>query len=235
MAIALKLVTQIIGEPKFEQVRLVQEKLAGIAVKLETTLFKQGAEFGHMCMVVDQSTYCRLIRNPAWTYAEPQRPGAFDPNMPGAAGNVLQQCQIAEHDERREDYEQFRGAKQGLHEQVLYAVDKQYIKAMKKPLMGYMNCSPMDLLTHLFDNCALNDEWDTDDHITEFYWKLEEKGENLEKEGVEISNSQICIKLVKQMYCSGHFNELTMTEWERRPVASKTLAKAKPFFLTKCM
>lgn len=55
----------------------------------------------------------------------------------------------------------------------------------------------------------------------------------MEKAGVEISNSQICIKLVKKMYCLGHFEELTMTEWERRPVTIKTLAEAKLFFLTK--
>ena len=135
--------------------------------------------------------------------------------------------------------------KQGLREKILFAVDGQYLKGMKEPLVGYANRSPRELLTHLFDNCiqgaidinvleeALNDEWETDDHITEFYWKMDEKRAKVERAGVVISDSQICLKVVKQMYRSGHFDEVTMTEWERRAPADETLAHAKPFFLAK--
>ncbi|KAL7481118.1 hypothetical protein ACHAW6_006804 [Cyclotella cf. meneghiniana] len=161
-------------------------------------------------MVVDQATYRIHSRDPAFVYVEPVRPGAFDDTISGTAGNVLQQRRVAEHKKRVEDYEVFQGVKQGLREKILFAVDGQYLKGMKEPLVGYANRSPRELLTHLFDNCiqraidinvleeALNDEWETDDHITEFYRKMDEKRAKVERAGVVISDSQICLKVVKR-------------------------------------
>ena len=101
-AIAMETVTWIIGEPKHEQVGKLQGECAEIAVKFETSLFEGGLDLGHLAMVVDQETYRKHCGNPTWVQVEPVRPGAFDPNIPGTAGNVLQQRRIAEHEQKIE-------------------------------------------------------------------------------------------------------------------------------------
>lgn len=122
-AIAGETVTRIIGEPEYEQVERLQEECAEIANKFEMTLIAGVLDLGHIAMVVDQATYRIHSRGPAFVYVEPARPGAFDDTIPGTAGNVLQQRRVAEHKKRVEDYEVFRGVKQGLREKILFAVD----------------------------------------------------------------------------------------------------------------
>ena len=51
--------------------------------------------------------------------------------------------------------------------------------------------------------------------------------------GITISDEQMAIKIVKQMFLCGHFDEVDITAWERKPVAQKTLANAKTFFIDK--
>ena len=43
----------------------------------------------------------------------------------------------------------------GLKGKILYAVDEQYLCALKQPLVGYARVTPLEMLERLFDNCTL--------------------------------------------------------------------------------
>ncbi len=109
-------------------------------------------------------------------------------------------------------------------------------------MLGYARVTPLKMLTHLFDNCtlgtmdldqletSLNDAWATDDHVNEFIQKLDDKREKLNTAGIAVSDQQMVIKFVKQMYHSGNFDEQDLTNWERKAMADKTYANAKNTF-----
>ena len=144
---------------------------------------------------------------------------------------MLRRRRIAEHERKIKEYEMFRGVMAGIKEQILYAVEEQYIRALKQPLLGYSRVTPLEMLTNLFDNCtlgtmdldqletSLNDAWATDDHVNEFIRKLDDKREKFNTAGIAVSDQQMVVKFVKQMYHSGNFDEQDLTNWERKAMA----------------
>ncbi|KAL7478346.1 LOW QUALITY PROTEIN: hypothetical protein ACHAW6_006995, partial [Cyclotella cf. meneghiniana] len=234
--------TIIIGEPTRQDVEELQREVAEIAVKYSTGLFQGGDDYGHMCLVLGEAKYRTLIGDETWTYLVPEKPGAFDTTITSAAGEILRRRKIAEHERKIEEYETFRGVMAGIKEQILYAVEEQYLRALKQPLLGYSRVTPLEMLSHLFDNCtlgtmdldqletSLNDAWATDDHINEFIRKLDDKREKLNTAGIAVSDQQMVIKFVKQMYHSGNFDEQDLTNWERKAMADKTYVNAKTYF-----
>ena len=122
-----------------------------------------------------------------------------------------------------------------------------HLCALKQLLARYVRITPLEMLEHLLDNCtlgtmdldqleaALNDAWENEDHINEFIRKLEDKNSKVQEAGVDVSDVQIMVKLVKQMYHSGQFYEVDMTNWERKATTDKTYANAKTYFQEKYM
>ena len=96
--------------------------------------------------------------------------------------------------------------------------------------------TPWQLLTHLFDNCIqgainineleenLNQEWETADHLSKYMRKMKDAQKKIAKAGVDISESQLVLKMVKQMYQSRNFDETDMMKWEKKPNSDKTHA-----------
>ena len=123
--IAAEEVTKIIGEPTTEDINQLEIECAEIAAKFETGIFEGGDELGHMAMVVSQETYRENSGIPTFLYTAPARLAAFDEDLAGAAGPVLQKRRIAEHKRKIYEYELFKGVQQGLRERILYAVDEQ--------------------------------------------------------------------------------------------------------------
>lgn len=54
---------------------------------------------------------------------------------------------------------------------------------------------------------TLNEAWAADNHVNEFIRKLDGKREKLNTAGIEVSNEQMVMKFVEQMYHSGNFDE----------------------------
>ena len=244
-AIALETVTRIIGEPTKQDVEKLEEELAEIAVKFQTGTFTGGDEFGHMCLVVSQEKYRTIINDNAWTYTEPVKPQAFDETLTNAATDLAQKKRIAQHTRKIEEYELFKGVLVGLRERILYAVDEQYLRPLKATLLGYARVTPRQMIQHLLDNCVvgtldldrmkedLNEPWQGEDHINEYIRKLNDRREKLQDAGVNVSENQMTIKFVKQMYRCGHFDELDLTAWEKKTAANKTYANAQAYFTEK--
>lgn len=116
-------VTRIVGEPTAEDVDQLENECVEIEVKFETGLFQGGDELGHMFMLVVQQRYCDELGDQTYVSTVPFCLEAFDPELAGAAGKVLQKRQIAEHKWKIYEYEMFKEVTQGLREKILYAVD----------------------------------------------------------------------------------------------------------------
>ena len=68
------------------------------------------------------------------------------------------------------------------------------------------------------------------DHINEYLSKMKLKREKIQAAGITISDEQMVIKIVKQMFLCGHFDELELTAWERRAKKQKTIEDVKTYF-----
>lgn len=105
--------------------------------------------------------------------------------------------------------------------------------------------TPKEMLEHLRGQCTvgtldidklesmLNNPWEAEGHIIECLSKMTLKRQKLQTAGINRSDEQMAIKIVKQMFMCRHFDEVDLTTWERKPAAQKTLVNAKTFFSKK--
>ena len=113
----------------------------------------------------------------------------------------------------------FRGVVAGLKEQISSVADKLYLRALKQQLVGYVQVMLLEMLTHLFDDCtfgamdldqleaSLNEACVGNDHVNDLIRKLDGKWEKLNTLGIVVSNQQMVMMFVKQMYHSGNFDK----------------------------
>ena len=80
---------------------------------------------------------------------------------------------------------------------------------------------------------SLNESWARDDHVNEFTCKLDDKQEKLNTVGIVVSDQQMVVKFMKQMYYGGNFDKQDLTNWERKAAADKMYTNAKAFFQEK--
>ena len=76
-----------------------------------------------------------LISDPTWTYTTFEKLVTFDADLTGTAGNVAQKRFIANWEQKIQDYGMFWGIIVRLREQIMKAVDEQYLPALKDTLL----------------------------------------------------------------------------------------------------
>ena len=109
-------------------------------------------------------------------------------------------------------------------------------------MVEYGQVMPQEMLEHLRSQCtvrtldivklesALNNPWEAEGHIIECLSKMTLKRQKLQRAGINISDEQMAIKIVKQMFMCRHFEKVDLTAWERKPAAQKILVISKAFF-----
>lgn len=82
-----------------------------------------------------------------------------------------------------QEYKMFQGVLVGLQEQIMQAVDEQYVHALKDNLVGYAWVTPLAMLDYLFSKCVIglldvdklklekNELQSNNDHILKSLWK----------------------------------------------------------------
>ena len=143
----------------------------------------------------------------------------------------------------RECYYTLCGVEEGLTANFRAAIDEQYYKQLKKPIVGYRGIKIKDYFDHLdtkwckLDTNSISEmkaeyyqKWVGEEHVTDFGKRLDDEQTALSENDITISNTDKQQFYIEQMYASRQFTREAMIRWEDKATADKTWANAKSFF-----
>ena len=126
---------------------------------------------------------------------------------------------------------------------ILQAVDESYLKALKEKYIGYDCILPTTMMYHLRsqiskvtngDKAAVKRKifipWKQPTVLSAYFKKIGTAKKKLKKWNVTISDNNIIIHVVEQMYESNWFTKENMTEWEEKIDRNKSWDTCKLHF-----
>jgi len=148
-------VTKINGQPTNQDLTILERELIAILANIPTTL--GGGNHGHAGIVMDPARY---LLTAGVAFANPANPGNY-PAVPNNATQGARARAEAEHKELVKEYETFQGVIQATKDIILEAVDHEYLLEIEDEILGFLNQTPTDMLTHLRNRGGALDFADT--------------------------------------------------------------------------
>jgi len=155
-------VTKIHGQPTNQDLTLLEQELIAILANIPTTL--GGGGHGHAGIVMDPARYLLTTGVP---FVNPANPGTYPANVPNNAAQGVQARAEAEHKELLKEHETFQGVVQAMKDIILEAVDNKYLLEIEDEILGFLNQTPTDMLTHLRNRGGALDFADTKTMLAE--------------------------------------------------------------------
>ncbi len=84
-------------------------------------------------------------------FVNPANPGTYPANNPANAAAGVQARAEAEHKEFVQECKTLQGVVQVTKDIILEAVDQEYLLEIKDETLGFLNQTPNDMLTHLWN------------------------------------------------------------------------------------
>ena len=149
-------VTKIHGQPTNHDLTILEKEVIEILANIPTTL--GGGNHGHAGIIMNPARYLVIAGVP---FNNPANPGNCPANVAGnAAAGVRARAEV-EHKEQVKEYETFQGVVQATKDIILEAVDHEYVLEIEDEILGFLNQTPTDMLTHLRNRRGAFDFADT--------------------------------------------------------------------------
>ncbi len=218
----------------------LEKELIAVAAAIPTSL--GGGNHGHTGIIVDDAKY--LTMTGGIQFVTPINLGAYRTNIAGNTANAVCSCKEAMHKALVREYEIYCGVKQALKDIILETVEKDYLLEIEDEVLGYLNQTPKQMITHLRNRSGQMDftdtkkliseqdsEWDTNEVPQVYFNRVEKAIKQLKRAGIQSNNKRRDTALYF-LKASGEYNAAAR-EWEVKPEADKTWANIKIFISTK--
>ena len=136
---------KIHGEPDYEQLKNLKDKLKTNATKIPSEL--GGGAFGHLGLVLTPAEYTGISNIP---YVRPPHPGVL--NIPPATSERVETRRRAEHKRDLALYHETINLENALKKQITEAVDELYLEELRDPTTNTILSSVPFILDHLITN-----------------------------------------------------------------------------------
>jgi hypothetical protein len=77
-------------KPTTTDVDTLEKELAAIASTVKTNLFPEGSKHGHLCCVLPNEAYGRIIGDPNYEFETPEAPEPYNPDIDNNTGDGAQ-------------------------------------------------------------------------------------------------------------------------------------------------
>ena len=151
----------------------------------------------------------------------------------------------AEHKELINQFETFKGVRQGVKDLILEAVDNEYLIEIEHETLGFLNQTPRQMLDHLLARGGALDFADTKELLTErdgewnisknpqlYFNRVEKATKGLLRNGITSDPNERRDIALFYLKATGEF-DAAVREWEAKPAADKMWANIKTFISTK--
>ena len=229
-------VTKIHGQPTNQDLTILEKELIAILANIPTTL--GGGNHGHAGILMEPARYLLIAGVP---FNNPANPGNYPLNVAGNAAAGVRARAEAAHKEEVREYETFQGVIQATKDIFLEAVDHEYLLEIEDEILGFLNQTPTDMLTHLRNRGGALDfadtktllaerdgEWDASEVPQLYFNRVEKAMQGLTRAGINSDLNERRDMALYYLKSSGEF-DAAVREWENRPAGQKTWQNIKTF------
>ena len=232
-------VTKIHGQPTNKDLTILEKELIAILANIPTTL--GGGNHGHAGILMDPARYLLTAGIP---FINPANPGNYPAGIAANAAAGARARAEAQHKEEVKEYETFQGVIQATKDIIMEAVDHEYLLEIEDEILGFLNETPMSIMTHLRNRGGALDfadtktllaerdgEWDASEVPQVYFNRVEKAIQGLTRAGINSDLNERRDMALYYLKATGEF-DAAVREWENKPAADKTWINIKTFIST---
>jgi hypothetical protein len=229
---------KVTGEPTFEDLKVIRRLLNTNTMRVSS--YVGGGRHGHLCIIMTDEEYFSIAAD---VFPVPNNPGASAKVVAGMTAAVIAEMSRL-HREATQVYRTYHNVDQAIENFILEAFDDAYINALSDEVVGYANCTSLDLLTHLLTFYAmiapteltqnyerLNTPYDPNQPIETLFQQIQDARAFAVAGGQPYGNAMIINVAYTLIFTTGLFPDACRA-WQSRAIAEKTWAQFKIDFAT---
>jgi hypothetical protein len=140
---------KVTGEPTFEDLKIIRLYLNTSAISVSS--YEGGGRHGHLGLIMMNDEYFALATD---VFTALEKPGSTHVHPDNAT-----EARIAEanrsHTEATRVYRTYHNVNQAFKKLSIEAFEDQFLNALSEKVVGYANCTSLDILTHLLTYYAM--------------------------------------------------------------------------------
>ena len=224
------------GEPDYEAIKSVHDKLKANAASIPSTL--GGGQHGLLGLIMSDATYL-LVSNTAFLHQP--NPGLL-PTIPTDATAAISYELVRQHKAALHMFHAVQNTDRALKQQLLETFDAIYTDDLRDSNIGFTGTTAITIITHLYDlfgnisaaDLAKNDEdmvtpYDSSSPIMKLFSQIEEAVAYAEAGQTPFTLPQILQKAYLLILTTGIYGD-DCRSWKRRPSLEHTWANFKKHF-----
>jgi hypothetical protein len=229
---------KVTGEPTFEDLKVIWRLLNTNAMIVAS--YEGGGRHGHLGIIMTNEEYFTIVVN---VFPVPANPG---PSATVVAGT--RRATIAEttrlHRESTQVYRTYHNIDQAIKKLIIEAFKYAYLNALSDEIVGYANCTSLQLLTHLLTYYAmiaateltqnydrLNTPYDPNQPIETLFQQIQEARAFTVAGGQPYGATMTVNVAYTLVFNTGLFPDACRS-WQSRAIATNTWAQFKIDFAT---
>jgi hypothetical protein len=229
---------KVTGEPTFEELKVIRRLLNTNAMSVAS--YEGGDRHGHLIIIMTNYEYFAIAVN---VFAVPNNPG---PSVAVVADMMA--AVIAEttrlHREATQVHRTYHNVDQAIKKLIIESFDDAYLNALSDKIVGYANCTSLQLITHLLTHYAmiapteftqnyerLNTPYDPSQPSETLFQQIQDARAFAVAGGQPYGAAMIVNVAYTLVFSMGLFPDACRA-WQSRVIAKKTWAQLKLDFAT---
>jgi hypothetical protein len=229
---------KVTGEPTFEDLKVIRWLLNINAMSVAS--YKGRGRHGHLRIIMTNEEYFAVAVD---VFPVPNNPGPSAAVVVGMAAAVITETTRL-HKEATQVYHTYHNVDQALKKLIIEAFNDAYLNALSDEIVGYANCTSLQLLTHLLTYYAmiaptkltqnyerLSSPYDPNQPIETLFQQIQDTQAFAVAGGQPYGAAMIVNVAYTLVFNTGLFPNACRA-WQSRAIAGKTWAQFKLDFST---
>jgi hypothetical protein len=140
---------KVTGEPTFDDLKVIRRLLNTTAMSVVS--YEGGGRHGHLGIIMTNEEYFPIAVD---VFPVPKKPGPSAVVVAGMAAAVIAETTQL-HREATHVYCTYHNVDQAIKKLIIESFDDAYLNALSDKIVGYTNCTSLQLLTHLLTYYAM--------------------------------------------------------------------------------
>jgi hypothetical protein len=229
---------KVTGEPTFEDLKVIRQLLNTNAMSHAS--YEGGGHHRHLGIIMTNEEYFAIVVE---LFPVPNNPVPSAAVVAGMMAVVIAETTRI-HREATQVYRTYHNVDQDINKLIIESLDDAYLNALSDEIVGYANCTSLQLLTHLLTYYAmiasteitqnykrLNTPYDPNQPIERLFQQIQDARAFAVAGGQPYGAAMIVNVEYKLVFNTGLFPDACRA-WQSRAIARKTWAQFKLDFTT---
>jgi hypothetical protein len=224
---------KVTGEPTFEDLKVIRRLLNTNAMSVAS--YEGGGRHGHLGIIMTNEEYFAISVD---VFPVPANPGPSAAVVAGMTAAVIAETTRL-HREATQVYHTYHNVDHAIKKLIIEAFDDAYLNALSDEIVGYANCTSLQILTHLLTYCdmiapteltqnyeRLNTPYDPNQPIETLFQQIQDARAFTVPGGQHYGAAMIVNVAYTLVFNTGFFLDACRA-WQSRAIAAKTWAQFK--------